>query len=121
MWRYGPIEKEQKKVSDLLEVITTLKCHGLHGTGIVGAYHVRRLAPQMARDLLMYKMTPDFVPEGTVMLAGEALSISEMAQHIKEAMECLADPSVDLTPVYPLLGHPMMRLDEGFVKIVSLL
>jgi len=55
------------------------------------------------------------------MVAGEALSIGEMAQRIKEAMECPTDPSVDLTPVYQVLGHPAMRPDAGFVELVSLL
>ena len=69
----------------------------------------------------MYKMTLDSTPEGMVMVAGEALCISEMAQRIKEAMECLADPLVDLAPVYPVPGHPAMWPDTGFVELVSLL
>ena len=75
----------------------------------------------MARALSMYKMMLDSMPDGTVMVAGEALNIGEMAQHIKEAMECLVDPSVDLALVYPVPGHPTMRPDVGFVKLVSLL
>ena len=75
----------------------------------------------MACALLMYKMTLDSAPEGTVMVTGEALSISEMTQRIKEAMECPADLSVDLAQVYLVLGHPAMRPDVGFVKLVSLL
>ena len=98
-WRYGPIMKEQKRLGDLLKAIATLKGRGLHGTSIVGAYHVRRLAPLMACALPMYKMTLDSTPEGMVMVVGEALSISEMAQHIKEVMECPVDPSMDLAPV----------------------
>ena len=121
MWRYGPIAKEQKRLNDLLKAIVTLKGHGLRRTGVVGAYHVRRLAPLMAHSLPMWKMTPDSEPEGTVMVTGEALSIGEMAQRIKEAMECPTDPSVDLAPVYPVSGHPTMRPDAGFVELVSLL
>ena len=71
--------KEQKRLGDLLKAIMTLKGHGLCVTSVVGAYHVRRLAPLMARALLMYKMTPDSTPEGTVMVADEALSVNEMA------------------------------------------
>ena len=63
--RYGPITKEQKRLSDLLKAIATLKGHGLCETGVVGAYHVRRLAPLMARALSMYKMMSDSAPEGT--------------------------------------------------------
>ena len=117
VWRYRPIAKEQKRLGDLLKAIVTLKGHGLCGTGIVGAYHVRRLAPLMARTLLMWKMTSDSAPEGTVMVTGEALSISEMAQCTKEVMEC----PVDLAPLYLVLGHPVMWSDVGFIKLVSLL
>jgi len=65
-------------------------------------------------------MAPDSTPEGTVMVAGEALSIGEMAQCIKEGMVCPVDPSVDLALVYPVPGHPAMRSDMGFVELVSL-
>ena len=75
----------------------------------------------MARALQMYKMASNSTPEGTVMVADEALSVSEMAQCLKEAMEFSTDPSVDLALVYPVLGHPAMRLDVGFVELVSLL
>ena len=120
-WRYGPIAKEQKRLGDLLKAIAALKGHGLCGTNVVGTYHVRRLVPLMARALLMYKMTPDSTPKGTVMVAGEALSVGETTQRIKEAMECPVDPSVDLALVYPVLGHPMMWPNVGFVELASLL
>ena len=75
----------------------------------------------MARALQMYKMASNSTPEGTVMVTGEALSVGEMAQHLKEAMEFPTNPSVDLAPVYPVPGHPAMRPNAGFVKLVSLL
>ena len=37
LWRYGTIEKEQKRLRDLLKAIATLKGHGLRGTGVIGA------------------------------------------------------------------------------------
>ena len=66
-------------------------------------------------------MMSDSTLKGTMMVAGEALIIGEMTQCIKEAMDCLVDPLVDLTLVYPILGHPSMRPDESFVKLVRLL
>ena len=99
----------------------TLKGHGLRRTDVVGAYHVRTLAPLMARTLPMYRMTPNSMLEGTVMVADEALSIGETAQCIKEAMECPPDPSVDLALVYPVSGHLAMRPNASFVELVSLL
>ena len=113
--------KEQKRLGDLLKAIATLKCHSLRGTGVIRAYHVRRLAPLMAHALPMYKMTSDSMPKGMVLVAGEALSVGEMAQRLKEAMEFSTDPSVDLALVYPVPGHPAMLPDVGFVKLVSLL
>ena len=116
-----PIEREQKRLGDLLKAIATLRCWGLHGTGVIRAYHVRRLAPLMERALPMWKMTSDSMPEGMVMVAGEALSIGKMPQCLKEAMECPTGPSVDLAPVYPVLRHPTVLPDVGFIELVSLL
>ena len=59
----------------------------------------------MVRTFPMYKLTLDSAPEGTLMVAGEALSVGEMAQRIKEAMECLTDPSMDLSLVYSAPGE----------------
>ena len=98
-----------------------MKGRSLRGTGIVGAYHIRRLAPLMACALPMYTMMLDSTPEGTVMVAGEALNVGETAQRIKEAMECLIDLSVDLALVYLVLGHPAMPSNAGFIELVSLL
>ena len=125
LWRYGTIEKEQKRLGDLLKAIATPKGHGLRGTDVIGAYHVRKLVPLMARTLPMWKMTPYSTPEATVMVADEALNVGEMTQYIKESMEYLVSghptTSVDLAPVYPVFGHITMRPDAGFVKLVSLL
>ena len=78
VWRYGAIEKEQKRLGSLLKAIVTLKRHGLRVTGVIGSYHVRRVASLMACALPMYKMTPDSTPEGTVMVVDVALSIGKM-------------------------------------------
>ena len=55
----GPPIKEKKRMHDLLEVIAFLKIHDLCGTGVIGGYHARRVAPLMARVLLLYGMMPD--------------------------------------------------------------
>ena len=104
--RYGPIEKEQKRLGYLLKAITTIKCHILCGTSIIRAYHVRRLVPLMVHALPLYRMVPGVSFEGTV-LVDEALPPSEVAQRIKEAMEPSKDTaSGALDHVYPVLGHP---------------
>ena len=52
---------------DLLEAIMFLKTHGVCGTGVIGGYHVRRVAPLMARVLPLYGMTPDAQLIGTTL------------------------------------------------------
>ena len=57
VWVWGPLEKEKKRLCDLLDAIALLKNHGLHGTGVIGVYHMRRVAPLMARALSLNGMT----------------------------------------------------------------
>ena len=93
----------------------------MKGSGIIGAYHARRVAPLMARALPLYQMVPEASFEGTT-LADEALPPSEVAQHIKEAMEPMKDSvGVVLNFVYPVSGHPPMRSEPRFVDFVSFL
>jgi hypothetical protein len=93
--------------------------HGLHGVGVIGAYHERRLVPLMVRALSMYQMPPRSLPDGTVMLAGGALSVGEVEQCLKEATEVPSSSSGDIVPIYPVLGHPPMRPDTCFVEFGS--
>jgi hypothetical protein len=58
VWGWGPPEKEKKRLRDLLDAITLLKRNALHETDVIGAYHVRRVAPLMARALPLYRMMP---------------------------------------------------------------
>ena len=91
----------------------------MKGSGIIGAYHARRVALLMARVLPLHQMVPRVSFEGTV-LVNEALPPSEVAQRIKEVMEPLKDNTgVVLDFMYPVLGHPPMRLEPGFIDFVS--
>jgi hypothetical protein len=111
--------KEQDRLEDHLKAIAIFKEHGLHGVSVIGVYHVRRLAPLMARALSMYQMMPQSPPNGMVMLAGDALSIGEVEQRLKEATEVPVSLSGEIVPRYPVLGHPLMRSDAGFVEFLS--
>jgi hypothetical protein len=103
---------EKRRLGDLLKDITLLKHHGLHATDVVGAYHKRRVVPLMARVLPLYRMTPGASLEGTV-LSREPLHNSEIEQCIREAME------VDVVRFeFPILGHPVIHLEPGFVEMV---
>ena len=93
----------------------------MKGSRIIGAYHARRVVPLMARALPLYQMVPEASFEGTV-LVDEVLPYSEVAQRIKEAMEPTKDSiSAVVDFVYPVPGHPPMRLEPGFVDFVSFL
>ena len=89
-WSWGVQSKDKKHISDLLSALQALKGRGVKGTGIIGAYHARRVAPLMARVLPLHRMMPGISFEGTV-LVDEALPYSEVAQRIKEATEPMKD------------------------------
>lgn len=67
----------------------------------------------MARALPLYEMMPDAPLDGMV-LVHEALRDSEVTQCIKDmTME------VNLEFMFLILGYPTMRLDVGFIELVS--
>ena len=117
-WKWGVPAKEKKNLNGLLTTLRTLKDRGVKGSEIIGAYHAR-VAPLMARALPQYQMLPGASFEGTV-LVDKALPPSEVAQRIKEAMEPTKDSvGAVLDFVYPVLGHPPMRLEPGYIDFVS--
>ena len=80
----------------------------MKGSGIIGAYHTQRVAPLMSHTLPLYLMALGASLDGTA-LADGALSPSEVAQRIKEAMEPLKDDAdIILDFMYPVPGHPPM-------------
>ena len=100
--------KEKKHLNGFLIALRTLKDRGVKGSGIIGAYHARRVAPLMARVLPLYQVVPEASFEGTVFV-DEVLPYSEVAQRIKEAMEPTKDSvGAVLDFVYPMRGHPPM-------------
>ena len=91
----------------------------MKGSGIIGAYHTRRVAPLMSHALPLYLMAPGASHDGMA-LADEALPPSEVAQRIKEAMEPSKDDvGVALDFIYLVLGHPPMWPEPGFIDFVS--
>ena len=68
----------------------------------------------------LYQMVPEASFKGMV-LVDEELPYSEVAQRVKEAMEPMKDShGTALDFVYPVPGHPPMRLEPRFVDFVSL-
>ena len=69
--------------------------------------------------LPLYTMVPEASFDGT-MLAEGMLPNSKIMQRIKEAMEPLWDDAGDaLNFVFPVLGHPPIWLELGYVVLVS--
>jgi hypothetical protein len=118
-WRKCGVPEKDKKILDHLAAIRFLKEKGLKGFGIIGAYHARRVAPLMRHALPLYTMAPRASFDGMTLAEG-AFSPFEVVQRIKEAME----PSWDSTGapldfVYPVPVHPPMRLESGYIILVS--
>jgi hypothetical protein len=105
------VEKEKKRLANLLEAIALLKCHGLQGSGLVRAYHTWRVAPLMARTLPLYGMVPIMKLGGTVVAQG-AFCDSEIEQCIREAL-------VTSKVIFPVAGHSEMRPITGFIDVVN--
>ena len=75
----------------------------------------------MVRVVPLHQMVPGAPLEGTV-LVDEVLPPSEVAQHIKEAMEPWKDNAgVVLDFVYPVPRHPPMRPEPGYIAFVCFL
>nr|TKW27773.1 hypothetical protein SEVIR_3G279100v2 [Setaria viridis] len=110
LWSYGPVEKEKKRITGLLQAIEHLKGKGLTGAGVIGAYHARRVASLMLRVRSLADMVPGVPTEGTVLAMG-ALADTEIRQRVEEALD---DKDVDCS----VPGHPPMRPDENFVELV---
>ena len=85
-WKFGPQAKEKKRLGSMLAAVLRLGAAGLTGSGVVGAYHARRVAPIMVRALSLYAMTPGVKLAGTVM-SSEEIRDSEIRQWLKEAFE----------------------------------
>ena len=53
MWRKWGVPKDKKKIRDHITTIHILKENGLKGSGVIGAYHARKVASLMTRALLL--------------------------------------------------------------------
>jgi len=114
-------KKDKKRIQDHLTAIQILKERGVKGSGIIGTYHMRRVAPLMRHALPLHTMAPGASLDRTTLAEG-ALSRSKVAQRIKEVMEpSRDDASTILEFVYPVSGHPPMRPEPGYIIFVSFL
>jgi hypothetical protein len=54
LWGWGIPKKDVKRIADHLTTIKILRDGSVKGSGIIGVYHSRRVAPLMAHALLMH-------------------------------------------------------------------
>jgi hypothetical protein len=54
-------------------------------------------------------MMPQSLLDGTVMLIGDALSVGEVEQRLKEVTEVPASLAGEIVPIYPVPGHLPLR------------
>jgi hypothetical protein len=57
-WGWGVPNKDSKRIADHLATIKILREGSVKGSGVIRAYHARRVVPLMARMLLMHRMVP---------------------------------------------------------------
>ena len=75
----------------------------------------------MMHVLPLYAMAPEASFNGTALAEG-TLPNSEIVQRIKEVMEPSRDDAgAPLDFVYPVLGHPPLRSELGYVIFISFL
>ena len=118
-WKWGVLDKDKKNIKDHLAALQILKERGVKGSGIIGAYHTRRVASLMRCALPLHMMVPGASLDGTALTEG-ALSPSDVAQRIKEAMEPSKDDAgIVLDFMYPVPGHPPVRPEPGYIDFVS--
>jgi hypothetical protein len=89
-WGHDPVEKEKRRLYDLIDVVTLQRSGSVHGASILGAYHARGVAPLMACTLSLFKMTPNAPLEETVLALGPHRN-SKIKQCIRDAIDVLDD------------------------------
>lgn len=115
----GVPKKNLKKIVDHLTMIKILKESGMKGSSVIRAYHMRVVAPLMARTLPLHWMLLALSLEGMVLARGR-LTHSEIAQCLKVAMDAPKDSSGSgIKFVFPMLRHPPMRLEPSHIRFVS--
>ena len=68
LWKWGVPDKDKKKIKDHLATLQILKERGVKGSGIIGAYPTRRVAPLMSRALPLHLMVLGASFEGTAIV-----------------------------------------------------
>ena len=67
-WRWGVLDKDKKRIKDHLTALQILKERGVKRSGIIGAYHMWRVAPLMSRAFPLYLMGLGALLKGTTLV-----------------------------------------------------
>ena len=119
-WHFGVPGDEKRGIVALLEAIEALDQAGVTGVGVIGSYHLRRLAPLQARRRMMSEMGSDFAWEGTCMVdpwADPRISLRELKARLAEAMLKTAAAWDQFD--WPVPNHPPMLPEQGAIVFVS--
>jgi hypothetical protein len=81
------------------------------GARVIAAFHKRRVLPLIRRACCLGEMVPNAALERTVLMMGE-LDHEDIKKHIKSALRSVPSDAV-------LDAHPLMRLDDDFIEMVS--
>jgi hypothetical protein len=108
-WRYGTPHDRQKNLEPLLKALEALRKGGLTAAGVIAAIHRRRVLPLVERRLPLWEMTPEANLEDSRM-SSDPLPIDVLHGWVAVALG---------KPDASAFSQPLMRLDLGFVTLVS--
>jgi hypothetical protein len=108
-WRWGATREKQEKLQPLLEALQELQDGGLTAAGVVAAIHRRRVLPLAERRLPLSEMKPGVDLEGS-QTSSASLSVDDLRRRVASPVGRL---------VVGALTQPVMRLERGYVSLVS--
>jgi hypothetical protein len=108
-WRWGATRENQEKLQPILRALQKLHAEGLTAAGVVAAIHRRRVLPLAKRRLRLSEMKSGVDLEGSRM-SPTPLSTDDLLKRVADTVGRL-DAGV--------LNQPPMRLEHGYVSLVS--
>jgi hypothetical protein len=108
-WHWGATRENQEKFQPILQALQKLRDGGLTAAGVVAAIHRRRVLPLAERRLRLAEMKPGVNLEGSRM-SSTSLSVDDLLKRVAGTVGMLDAGA---------LSQPAMRLDRGYVSLVS--
>ena len=108
-WQWGATREKQEKLQPILQALQKLRDGGLTAAGVIAAIHRRRVLPLAERSLRLAEMKPGVNLEGSQMSL-TSLSADDL---LKRVASTIGKQDAGA------LSQPAMRLDGGYVSLVS--